>query len=63
MYATLQDMQDVFGQAELIKLTDRDRRGEIDLVVVGKSLARAASEIDSYIGGALCTAADTVDCA
>lgn len=51
MYATLQDMQDVFGQAELIKLTDRDRRGEIDQVVVGKSLARAASEIDSYIGG------------
>ncbi|QBH95467.1 DUF1320 domain-containing protein [Limnobaculum zhutongyuii] len=50
MYAQRQDMEDVFGLKEVITLTDRNRQGEIDDVVLRKALARASSEIDSYIG-------------
>lgn len=49
-YATRQDMEEVFGTVEVVKLTDRSRTGAIDDAILNKGLVRASSEIDSYIG-------------
>lgn len=51
MYASQQDMIDRFGEDELIQLTDRNGTGEIDSDVLDRSIADAAAEIDSYLGG------------
>lgn len=49
-YATTQDMIDRFGQDELVQLTDRSGAGVIDQVVLGRALADADADIDSYLG-------------
>lgn len=51
MYATQADMAEVFGEVELITLTDRERIGVINTPRIDSALRRASSDIDSYIGG------------
>lgn len=48
-YATLPDMVDRFGETELLQRTDRVDGGTIDAVVLGRALADADAEIDSYL--------------
>lgn len=51
-YATLQDMVDRFGEAELAELTNREPGAtSVNEDVLGKALADADAEIDSYIAG------------
>jgi phage gp36-like protein len=50
MYATRQDMVTIYGESEIIKLTDFDRTGWINDAVLHSALKRASSQIDSYIG-------------
>ncbi|MDO6747209.1 gp436 family protein [Gilvimarinus sp. 1_MG-2023] len=49
-YCTQQDLQSRFGDAELIRIADRDRDGEIDADVVNVALNDASNEIDAYVG-------------
>ncbi len=51
MYATQGDMEDRFGQAELLKLTDRSDppSGQIDADVVARALSDADAEINGYL--------------
>jgi phage gp36-like protein len=49
-YASLQDLIDRFGEAELLQLTDPDQTGLIDEARVGVALSDAEREIDTYIG-------------
>lgn len=51
MYASLDDMILSLGEDRLLRIADRDRDGVIDDAVVRDALSRAASEIDSSIGG------------
>lgn len=48
-YATSQDMVVRFGEREITQLADRNLDGTNDPEVVGKALASASSEIDSYL--------------
>lgn len=48
-YATQADMVDRFGEPELAQRTDRTNGTVIDTVVLGRALADADAEIDSYI--------------
>lgn len=48
-YAVQSDMVNRFGEQELIQLTDRDRTGAIDTVVLDRALADATAEIDGYL--------------
>lgn len=48
-YAALQDMIDRFGEQELVQRTDRTDNAAIDTVVLGRALADADAEIDSYL--------------
>lgn len=48
-YATLTDMVERFGELELVQLTDRMNGVAIDAVVMGRALADAQAEIDSYL--------------
>jgi len=50
-YCTKQDLIDEGWEAELIQLTDQDGTGQIDDVTLGKSIARADSVINRYLGG------------
>jgi phage gp36-like protein len=52
-YAVKQDMIDRFGEAELIKLTDRDYPATpvINDTVLNAALADAEAEINSYLSG------------
>lgn len=52
-YATQQDMQDRFGLAELLQLTDRDNipPSTVNTSVLGRALADADALIDSYLAG------------
>ena len=47
-YATRADMASRFGDNELIMLTDRDRLGLIDNVVLDQALLDASAEIDGW---------------
>lgn len=49
-YATQQNIVDRFGEAEILRVADRDQDGAIDAGVMAKALADADAEIDSYIG-------------
>lgn len=49
-YCTQQDLQSRFGDAELLRIADRDRDGEIDADVVSVALDDASNEIDAYVG-------------
>lgn len=48
-YATQPDLIDRFGELELAQLTDRANGAVIDTVVLGRALADADAEIDSYL--------------
>ncbi|MCH8500154.1 MAG: DUF1320 family protein [Marinobacter sp.] len=48
-YASHADMIERFGEAELIRLTDRDHTGAIDTDVLDRALLDAAAEIDGYL--------------
>lgn len=50
-YATAQDMQDRFGEAELIQLTDHQGDGQINSVVLAQALADANAQVEAYLGG------------
>ena len=50
-YATLAEMITRFGEPELVQRTDRPEGVIIDTVVLGRALADADAEIDSYLGG------------
>ena len=49
MYCTQSDLINRFGETELLQLTDRNRTGVIDDVVVAQAIADAGAEIDGYI--------------
>lgn len=48
-YATQADLVDRFGEPELAQRTDRTNGAVIDTVVLGRALADADAEIDSYL--------------
>ena len=48
-YATQADLTDRFGAVELAQLTDRTKGVVIDATVLGRALADADAEIDSYL--------------
>ena len=48
-YATQADLTDRFGAVELAQLTDRTNGVVIDATVLGRALADADAEIDSYL--------------
>lgn len=48
-YATQTDLVDRFGEPELVQRTDRVDGAVIDTVVLGRALADADAEIDSYL--------------
>ena len=50
MYAQVSDLIDAFGEAEVISLTDRDFKGEMDKELATKALVGATSFINSYLG-------------
>lgn len=51
MYATQANLEERFGTAELLKLTDRAAppTGEIDTAVVSRALSDADAEINGYL--------------
>lgn len=48
-YATQQDLEDRYGSAEVLLVSDRDGDGSIDAGVVSEALQDATDEIDSYL--------------
>ena len=51
MYATPADMVSLFGEREVIALSDRALAGAIDAAVLADALEQAAAEIDAYLAG------------
>lgn len=51
VYATQADMVSVFGEREVIALTDRSLLGTIDATVLADALSLASDEIDAYLDG------------
>ncbi|MFM2042118.1 MAG: hypothetical protein RLY86_694 [Pseudomonadota bacterium] len=50
-YATLQDLVDRFGTAEVMKFCDRDRDQVADPDLVARLLEDAGAIVDGYVGG------------
>ncbi|ARU30897.1 hypothetical protein CAP31_03860 [Sulfuriferula sp. AH1] len=50
-YATQADMVSVFGEREVVMLTDRSLLGTIDATVLADALSLASDEIDAYLDG------------
>jgi phage gp36-like protein len=50
-YATQSDMVSVFGEREVIMLTDRSLLGTIDVTVLADALSLASDEINAYLDG------------
>lgn len=50
-YATLTDLEDAYGAAEIRQLADRDADGVADAAVIDAALGRADAVIDSYLAG------------
>lgn len=50
-YATQADMVSVFGEREVIMLTDRSLLGTIDVTVLADALSLASDEINAYLDG------------
>lgn len=48
-YCTLDDLTDLFGEAEILQLTDRDQDGLPDAAYVAAVLADASAEMDAYL--------------
>lgn len=51
MYAQLDDLIRLFGQREVLALSDPDDTGDIDQDIIDSALVAAAAEIDSYLAG------------
>lgn len=51
MYCTQADIEERFGSAELIQLTDRARSGVADSVAIARAIDDAEAEIDGYLSG------------
>ncbi|AJY42316.1 DUF1320 domain-containing protein [Burkholderia humptydooensis] len=51
MYATVEFMIGRFGQREAISLSDRERTGDANPVVLSDALDEASAEIDTYLAG------------
>jgi phage gp36-like protein len=49
MYATAQDIIDIYTEEELLIVADRDDNGTYDVSVVDGALRKATSKIDSYV--------------
>ncbi|MBZ4022194.1 hypothetical protein CKO11_06955 [Rhodobacter sp. TJ_12] len=49
-YATLEDLIDRAGEAELRQIADRDRDGVVDASVIAAALSNADDTINGYIG-------------
>jgi phage gp36-like protein len=49
-YATVADLVRRFGEAEVIRLTDREATGDIDAEVAEAALDDATTEADAYLG-------------
>lgn len=49
MYATEDNLLELFGRKELLALSDLDRTGQINSAAVDKAIAGASADIDSYI--------------
>ena len=49
MYCTQADIEERFGQAELVQLTDRARTGQVDVTTVARAIADASAEIEGYL--------------
>ena len=51
MYATVADLIEAYGEAEVVALTDRTGTGQVVESVATAALARAGDEADSYLAG------------
>ena len=49
MYCTQADIEERFGQAELVQLTDRTRTGQVDATTVARAITDASAEIEGYL--------------
>jgi len=49
VYATLEDMRGLYGEGEVVALSDRAGTGEADEVLLAAALTRASSMADSYL--------------
>lgn len=50
-YCTLTDLQDRFGEPEILQLSDHAGAGTLDETTVDQAIADADAEIDSYLAG------------
>ena len=57
-YATLEQLASLFGAEEIRALSDRAGTGVLDEEVVRDALARASSEVDSYLADRYATPLD-----
>ena len=46
MYCTQADIEERFGQAELVQLTDRTRTGQVDATTVARAITDASAELE-----------------
>ena len=53
MYANKDDLVQRYGEKEIIQLTDRDRAGVIDDVVLDRAILDASARIDGYLAAYL----------
>jgi phage gp36-like protein len=49
-YATLQNLEDRNGEANVLLVADRDGDGSVDTEAVNNALSDSTEEIDSYVG-------------
>jgi len=50
IYATKQNIADLYGEDELLRVAEVERTGELDDAAVAAGLANASAEIDGHIG-------------
>lgn len=50
MYATQQDIIELYGNDQLLLIADRDNDGEVDADIVARAINDAAAEMNVYIG-------------
>lgn len=48
-YAQVSDLQQRFGERELIQLTDREGTGDMDVAAVERAIDDATAEMDGYL--------------
>lgn len=50
-YVTLSQLQESFGEAEILQLTDRARTGAVNMVVLQRAIDDVTAQIDSFLAG------------